>query len=286
MYTFLRSARVSPRHCTHRVTGDTNAHIHNLILRFRRIRRLCRPYIPVIVRLCIVLFTVIELHPTENTTSNIFSVLSRLGIITAILSAFFSVIFFDTRVFNLVIVATIFVKFFFDLNMSKPFLLHQLVASVCFHTTSILFSTAVGRRRSITKPIALRCSKIDGGLKEYYMEVLATLRQVDVLEAGTRLQASLLAIDYSLSRDAGVTSFMFTLPFAILFLVGYGTQRNGFVLLILLSWLSISNDKSPVFGFNFLKTFGTVSGALLGLLVGPGSLAIDEWLATNNQLCY
>lgn len=275
--------RTSGRHRSSRLTGQSTF-ARNFLLETRRAKRICRPFLPVLARALIVIFTAIELRPITAHLDGYFTpFISRIGVLAGFMASIMSVIFFDLRIFNFVVIAAIFLKFLLDVYSHEFRNIHQIVASLCFHSTAILFSTLVGRRRSISKPSALRSTISTNG---YYMESLRGLRNIDVLEAGTRLQASLLALDYSLSRKVGSTAFFFTLPFAVLFLFGYCTQRNGTILLILLFCFSVMNESSPVLGFNFTKTISTVSGAMLGIFVGPGLLTVDEWLATAKQLCY
>lgn len=258
------------------------------MLQLRRLRRVCRPLLPIIVRALIVIFTAIELKPATpslSDTSRITPLLSRIGVMAGTLSALLSVIFFDVRVFNFVTIGAVVLHFAFNIHaMGGPDIsVSKLAAFVCFHSTAILFSALVGRRRSISKPSVLRAN---ASYKRFYLHNLKAVRHVDLLEAGTRLQACILALDYSLARSVKSSAFFFTLPFAALFLAGYATQKNGAVLLLLLLSFAVVNESSPLLGFNFTKTVSTVSGAFLGLSVGPGLLTVDEWLATADQLYY
>lgn len=274
----------------------------------RRLRRVCRPLLPIVIRALIVTLTATELKPAIETHDGIAMILSRLGVVAGILSALLSVIFFDVRAFNFVTVGAVCVHFALraiemgvgvdgdkrkvglgsemmkQVGVSQRMNVIRIGAFMCFHSTAILFSTLVGRRRSICKPSALRAAA--AARKRAYFGSLKEVRHVDVLEAGTRLQACILALDYALARSARSSVFLLTLPFAALFLAGYATRRNGAVLLMLLLGLAAATDRSPLLGFNFAKTVSTVSSALLGLAVGPGLLTVDEWLATANQLCY
>lgn len=239
---------------------------------------------PIAVRALIVIFTVIELRPAHgHLTGEMLPFFSRLGVLAGFMASLLSIIFFDIRVFNFIIVGAVILKFVFDIITHEHIVLPKLIASVSFHSTAILFSALVGRRRSISKPSALRANVANDRV---YFQSLKGLRHVDLLEAGTRLQASILALDYSLSGNVGSSGFFFTLPFAALFLAGYSTQRNGAILLIILFSFSVVSETSPILGFNFTKTASTVGGAMLGIFVGPGLLTVDEWLATAKQLCY
>lgn len=217
---------------------------------------------------------------------SIWPLIMRLGTMTATLSAFLSIVFFDVKTFNFITIAAILLHVFVLCmqHRQKRISTVSLLAFVCFHSTSILFSTLVGRRRSITKPSVLRAKALS--TKNDYLYHFKTMRHVDILEAGARAQACLLALDYSLAGSLWMSGFVLTLPFAILFLAGYGTQRNGVVLLLLLTWFAAKTENSPILGFNFTKTLSTLGSAALALSVGPGLLTVDEWIATSKQLCY
>ena len=258
--------------------------IHDFLLHLRRLRRTCRPYIPILLRLCIVMFTIIELRPISTPMhAHVLNTISRATVLTAITAAFLSVIFFDTPIFGFIVIAALSVQFVLNLihNHNSPFF--HLLAALCFNSTAILFSTTVGRRRSITKPSALRAALRHS---HNYAASLRSVRNVDILEVGARLQASLLAVDYAMCGKVGPSALYFTLPFAALYLVGYSTQRNGSVVVVLLLAFSVVTDHSAILGFNFFKSVVTVGSATLSLLVGPGLLTVDEWLASAEQLCY
>lgn len=263
---------------------SSNPSFHNFFLQLRRFRRLCRPFTPILFRAIIVLFTAIGLRPTAaHLTSALLPTLSRFAVLCGLLSSLLSLIFFDVRLFNYALLLAVFLVFVVDVRQHNHIPLPTLLANLCFHSTAILFSTLVGRRRSICKPSALRHNAAS---KHYYMYALRTLRNVDVLEAGTRLQACILALDYSLAHTHATSPFFITLPFAFLFLIGYATQRNGIALLLLLLAFSLINQTSSFLAFNFTKTATTVGATALALSVGPGMLTVDEWLATTHQLCY
>lgn len=157
------------------------------------------------------------------------------------------------------------------------------MAWLSFHATAVAFSMLIGRRRSISKPLLFKANtKTDA----YYLANLRHVRSIDVLEAGLRLQAALLAVDYSISSKAGGTSCFFTLPFAFLYAAGYSTTKNGTVVLGLLVIFAMMNDKSSVFRFCPVQTVSTIAGGMLGLMVGPGMLTVDEWLDAARQLYY
>lgn len=276
-----------------------NAMLHTLLLQSRRFRRVCRPLLPIVLRALIVMFSTLDLAQTTSRTAPtthtmVSSTAARLGspllshvvLVSAMLSALLSVIFFDVRAFNFVSVASVALHFMLRIHAAPQ--AHwaytlELAAFAAFHTTTVLLSTYVGRRRSIRKPSVLRAHT---SCKRCYLDDLRGLRHVDVLEAGTRLQTVVLALDYSLARSARACTFMVTLPVAALYLAGYATRKNGAMLLLLLGCLGVAHDSSPLLGFNFAKTVSTMSGAVLGLSVGPGLLTADEWLATADQLCY
>lgn len=260
-----------------------SAQINSILLHARRARRVVRPLLPIVVRALIVALTAVELRPSQETSSEFLAVLSRFGVVAGILSALLSVVFFDMRMFNFISVAAVCLQFVFHAMGASTNSLPRIAVFVCFHSTAILFSALVGRRRSICKPSALRAAAAQ---KRAYFGSLKGLRHVDVLEASTRLQACILALDYAFARSVRSSTFLLTLPFAALFLAGYCTQRNGAVVLLVLLSLAAATDHSPLLGFNFTKTISTISSAILGLSVGPGLLTVDEWLATANQLCY
>lgn len=267
----------------HRTRKNRSLELQNFILRVRRARRVCRPHLVVLARLLIVLFSVIELKPTEaHFDDDFWPSISRLNDILGIVAAVLAVIYFDTRIFNFVVVGSILIEFLFDMHSRERYCVPGLIAWMTFHCTAVLFSAFVGRRRSIIQPQVLKCVQAGG----YYLANIRNLRNVDILEVGIRLQVSILTIDYSLTSPVGATGFVFTLPFVLLFLVGYSTQKNGIVVLLLLLFYSTTNETSPILRFNFIKCISTLSVASLSLSVGPGALAIDEWLATKKQLCY
>lgn len=278
---YQRTVRPSGRHRPPKFSPESPS-IQNLLLSIRRARRICRPYIPILLRAIIVIFAAIQLKPTES-HDHIAPFASRAVVLSTILASFLSIIFFDTKLFNFFTVTGLICKFCMDIRMLHHISFHHLSATMSFHVTPILFSTFVGRRRSISKPSALRANISH---KRHYLHNLKTLRNVDILEAGTRLQAALLVLDFSLSSKLNRSAFFFSLPFALLYLVGYSTKRNGSIVLTLLITYSVVGHTSFVLGFDFGKTIVCVAGALLGLLVGPGLLTVDEWLATSKQLCY
>lgn len=302
-YRQSRPTRPCPRHRSHPFAGRSTR-LQHLILQSRRIRRLSRPYIPVAIRLCIVLFTVIQLRPVSDhihqhsydhlsidhlsiehhfIEHHFIPFISRAVVLSAITAAILSVIFFDTPIFAVIVIATLNIQFLVDLFTNKQTSFYQLFPALCFHCTAILFSTIVGRRRSIAKSSLLRTTLIS---KPNFASTLKCLRHVDVLEAAARLEASILTIDYSLSAKVGTTALCFTLPFAALFLAGYSTQRNGTVVILLLFAFSCVTEKSPILGFNFIKSITAIASTALSLFVGPGLLTVDQWLATAEQLCY
>lgn len=224
---------------------------------------------------------------TNSGTSSVWPFLSRLGIVVASFSAILSVVFFDIKAFNFVTVSAVIVHGFilFLQHGEKRASAVSLVAFSSFHCTAILLSTFVGRRRSITKPSVLRVSTL-AAKEGRILNSLKSVRNVDLLEAGARAQACVLALDYALAHTLWMTTFALTLPFAALFFAGYATQKNGTVLLMLLLWFAVNQEFSPTLGFNLAKTVSTLGGAFLALSVGPGNLTVDEWMATSKQLCF
>ncbi|CDF37880.1 unnamed protein product [Chondrus crispus] len=282
-YHPLKSPHGSGRHRS-RYCGERSTELQNLILRFRRVRRVCRPYFAIVVRLLIVLFTVIELKPTiSHFDDELLPFISRVNVLLGTMASVFSVIYFDVRAFNVIVILAIFIKFLFDMTEHERFSLFQQLAWITLHATAVLFSMFTGRRRSICKPTAFK-SPIKGD--SFLSCTLKHMQQVDVLEAGIRMQVAILAIDYSLSSHVGGTAFFFTLPFAVLYATGYSTRRNGAVTLLLLFVYALSSENSPILGFNWVKVVSTMAAAALTLSVGPGLLTVDEWLACSKQLCY
>lgn len=283
LYNPVRSPNASGRHRS-RNCGEHNTELYSLILRFRRFRRVCRPHFAVIVRLLIVSFTVIELRPTlSHFDDDLIPFLSRVNVLLGTAASIFSVMFFDVRAFNVVVIVAILIKFLFDITEHVRISLFQQLAWITLHATAVLFSMFTGRRRSISRPTAFK-SPAKGG--SFLSSTLKHMRQVDVLEAGIRMQVAILAIDYSLSSHMGGTAFFFTLPFAVLYASGYSTRRNGVVTLLLLFVYAAMSDKSPILGFNWVKVISTMAAAALTLSVGPGMLTVDEWIASSSQLCY
>lgn len=299
LHTPRKSSRAPPPNRICNLIPGTTL-LHNLLLRMRRLRRVSRPILPLIIRFFIVLFSVIELKPhipitSINTTPPIIPslpylqllpFLSRATVILAILSALLSVIFFDVRILNVVTVVAILLNLVTTMYDHSHRSIYHLLTIATFHCTAILFTALVGRRRSISKPSALRASMLGNQNKPYYLAILRGLRNVDVLEAATRLQAAILLLDFSLAHTNGLSVFLFTSPFALSFLFGYATQKNGTLVLLLLCALAASMQSSAVLTFDFVKTISTIAAGFLGLVVGPGLLTVDEWLATANQLCY
>lgn len=283
----FNSSRRSGRHRSKNCCGRSTE-LQNLILRLRRARRVCRPHFAIIVRLIIVLFTVIELRPElrpakGNFEGELWAFISRLNVLLGTMASILSVIYFDVRVFNIFVILSIFVKFLFDMTDHERFSVFQQLAWITLHATAVLFSMFTGRRRSISKPLVFKSSAKVG---TFLLSTLKHMRQVDILEAGIRLQASILAIDYSFSSRVGGTGFFFTLPFAFLYATGYSTRKHGTVTLLLLLSYALTNENSPILGFNLVKVISTLAAAVLTLTVGPGMLTVDEWFVSSNQLCY
>lgn len=281
------SPRGSGRHRS-KNCGERSTELQNLILRLRRARRVCRPHFAIVVRLLIVLFTVVELKPklgpaNGHLEDELWAFISRLNVLLGIMASILSVIFFDVGFFNVFVILSISVKFIFEMNDHERFSMFQQLAWITLHATAVLFSMFTGRRRSICNPIVF---KSNHKTETFLRSTLKHMRQVDILEAGIRLQASILAIDYSLSSRVGGTGFFFTLPFAFLYATGYSTRKNGMVTLLLLLSYALTNEDSPILGFNLVKVISTLAAAALDLTVGPGMLTMDEWFASSNQLCY
>lgn len=280
----FHSPRLSGRLSGRYRTGKNHSlELQNFLLRFRRVRRVCHRHIVIFARVLIVLFAILELQPAAgHFDDDIWPFLSRLNVFVGFLASTLAIIYFDVRVFNFVIVASIIVEFFFDVRFYGLHSIPHLLAYVTFHSTAVLFSTFVGRRRSIVLPQVFKnCHS-----SRNYLANLRSIRYVDILEAGIRLQVSILVIDYSLSASVGATGFMFTVPFVGLFLAGYCTQWNGIVVLLLLFLYATTNGTSPILDFSLTKCVSTLVAASLSLSVGPGCLTVDEWLASKSQLCY
>lgn len=264
--------------------GDRSTELQNLILNIRRARRICRPHYVVVIRLFIMLFTVVGLKPViGHSEEDFWPFVSRLNVLSGTVASLLSVVYFDYKIFSCAVICAIFIKFMLDVCMHGHALLYQNMAWLSFHATAVMFSMLIGRRRSISKPLVFKAST---KTEAYYIANLKHLRLTDVLEAGLRLQAALLVIDYSLSSKVGGTGCFFTLPFALLYAAGYSTGKNGTVVLGLLAVFAMMNDKSPLFGFSLVRTVSTIAGGMLGLTVGPGMLTMDEWLDAAGQLCY
>jgi len=204
-------------------------------------------------------------------------------VLVATFSSVLSVIFFDVKCFNVALLGAIGVRFLSDLVHAQEYSVLQLIAGILFQGTAVFFSSIVGRRRSLSKHGGRMPGMYVSG---NYLDCLKYAKRLDVLDVGVRLQAAVLVLDYALSSRIGGTLFMLTLPFSILFVAGYCTQRNGTVVVILLVLFSIVTESSPMFGFNFSKTISTASGAILALSIGPGMLTTDEWMARQDDLCF
>lgn len=275
--------RPSGRHRTKKC-GDRSTELQDLILRFRRARRICRPYFVVVIRLFIMLFTVVELKPgVEHAEDEFWPFVSRLNVLVGTIASLLSVIYFDCRLFSFAVIASIFTKFLFDVCMHQHLSLFQHMAWLSFHATAVTFSMLIGRRRSITKPLVFKAST---KTEAYYIANMKHVRHVDILEAGLRLQAALVTIDYSLSAKVGGTGCFFTIPFALLYAAGYSTAKNGTAVLGFLVLYAMMSEKSPILGFTMVRAVSTMAAGMLGLTVGPGMLTVDEWLDSARQLCY
>lgn len=258
------------------------SYVNGLILKLRRIRRVCRPIFPIAIRVLLVLLTAFHLQPFTlqfHLATTTIGIISRLSLMTALITSLLSIIFFDTQLFNYITIISLFIQSITTLNKHQEtvILLLKKMMFTIFHISCILLSTLVGRRRSITKPCTLR-------KKSYLINLKSTLRHVDVLDAAIRLQASILTLDYALGVSKTICAF--SLPFVIPFSFGYSTHNNGTVVLLLLICFTCFVHKSPLLEFNAVHSTATICGTLLTLTVGPGLLSVDEWIATANQLCY
>lgn len=268
-----------------RSTRPPNSPFHSLFLHIRRFKRVARPLTPLILRSLIVLFTVIQLHPinTTSTHTNYMPFLSRASVLAGVLSAPLSIIFFDIQIFNFTLIAAVFFNFVIDVREHNHLPLPTLLAALIFHSTAVLLSTVVGRRRSISKPSALRANL---AYKHHYFATLRTVRQVHVLELAIRLQAAILTIDHALSRSNPSSAVFLALPFVLFFLLGYHTRRNGAIVVLMLTFFALTTQHSQFLVFNLLNTLATVVAGILVICVGPGMLTVDEWIATSQQLYY
>ncbi|PXF45723.1 hypothetical protein BWQ96_04491 [Gracilariopsis chorda] len=267
-----------------RSTRPRNSPFHSVILHLRRFKRVVRPLTPIVLRSLIVLFTAIQLQPINTPThANYIPVLSRASVLAGVLSAPLSIIFFDIRIFNFTLIAAIFLNFVIDVREHNHLPLPTLLAALIFHSTAVLLSTLVGRRRSISKPSALRANLAH---KRHYFATLRTVRYVHILELAVRLQACILTIDHALSQANASSAVFLALPFALFFLLGYNSRRNGAVVLLMLTFFAFTTQHSQFLAFDLLNTLASVAAGVLVLCVGPGLLTIDEWLATTQQLYY
>lgn len=134
----------------------------------------------------------------------------------------------------------------------------------------------VGRRRSISKPSALRSNK-----RSFLASLPHTVRHVDLLDLAIRLQASLLLI------DCASFPLLFSIPVALAFALGYAIQRLGPLVISLIVWSAFMSSTRPLIALSFPTVAATTTATLLAIAVGPGHLTIDEWLAmSTQQLCY
>lgn len=280
MKRFTEHNRVSPR----RKNMHSAPQVRDFILQIRRTRRLLRPHLPLLTRALISVFTAFVLRENAHfAMGDTWHFIMSTSVMLASMASVLSLVFFDIKFFNLVLIGSVLVCFFGDLCHYQQFSVVQLLAGTMFQITALSFSSLVGRRKSLNKPGHQRQRIRSSG---EVLEIFKDIEKTDLVEAGIRMQTTLLVLDYALSEKLGRTLFLFTLPFALLFLAGYCTQRNGTVVIVLLIVFSVVTESSLVLGFNFPQTVCTASGAILALSVGPGMLTTDEWMASKEDLYF
>lgn len=213
------------------------------------------------------------------------TICSRLVMVAGVVLCLLSVIFFDTMALSMASVGVLFLHLFNTSACSCESVFScqwwvRCICNACFMATPVIFSSMVGRRRSITKPTAVRCLK-----KSYLAALPYNVRNIDAVDVAVRLQASLLMLDYTYASPR--VSFLLSLPIALAFFIGFQLRRTGILVIGLLLYSALLTPASPILAFPATTSAATAMGALLVCIVGPCYLTADEWLTTKAfQLYY
>lgn len=256
------------------------------MLRARRVKRALRPQLPLVFRALIVVMFVAGIERSLYDALESPDLMLGPGFwLVCMAAAMASIVRFDDPVPVAVLLVAAGVRFVHALFCHEEHPVHTTFAKACVQVSALLLSWSVGRRRCIARSSALAL-KVRQSKGSSFGALSKKMRYVDIFEAGIRLQAALVAVDYSLSSQVGPTGCMLTILFAIVFAVGYDTRRNGLPVLILLSVFALFVESSPVLGFTRSQAIALIAATALGLTTGPGSVSIDECLLRRLDLCY